>query len=163
VGGFDGRIGISNPPLSKLAETCASQSAAFLRVAALVPQVALELISTEDLGNGHTRIELRVANRGYFGTYGLCSAKKLTHAEPLRLTTAGDGVTLVAPLEQVTQIGHLEGWGTGLHHGISIFMPWTRGNGSEKNVALVVQGQGNLQVRVGSCRTGWTELALSIA
>lgn len=163
VGGFDGRIGISNPPISKLAETCASQSAAFLRVAALVPQVTLELVGTENLGNGHTRIQLRVANRGYFGTYGLSSAKKLTHAEPLRLTTSGDGVSLVAPLEQVTQIGHLEGWGTGLHHGISIFMPWTRGNGSEKNLALVVQGTGNLQVRMGSCRTGWVSLTVPIA
>jgi hypothetical protein len=162
VGGFDGRIGISNPPLSKLAETCASQSAAFLRVAALVPQVTLTLLGTESLGNGHTRIELRVANSGYFGTAGLNSAKKLTHAEPLRLTAAGNGVSVLAPLEQIVQIGHLEGWGTGLHHGISIFMPWTRGNGSEKHVALVVQGQGQLQVRVGSCRTGWTELELPI-
>ena len=79
------------------------------------------------------------------------------------MTAVGDGVTLVAPLEQVTQIGHLEGWGTGLHHGISIFMPWTRGNGSEKQVALVVQGKGNLQIRVGSCRVGWQELMVPIA
>ena len=40
VGGFDGRVGIWNPPYEELAETCATQSAAFLRVAALVPLVS---------------------------------------------------------------------------------------------------------------------------
>lgn len=162
VGGFDARIGISNPPLSRLAETCASQSAAFLRVAALVPQVTLEVLGTEDMGGGHTRVQVRVSNKGYMGTYGLSSAKSLTHSEPLRLTATGDGLSLAAPAQQVVQLDQLDGWGTGLHHGISIFMPWTRGNVGEKTVALVVQGTGTLQVRAGSCRVGWQEVAVAV-
>ena len=161
VGGFDGRVGISNPPYEKLAETCATQSAAFLRVAALVPQVSLEVVKTENLGDAHTRVELRVINSGYLGTYGLSSARNLPHAEPLRLTLEGDNFKIVAPAETVIDIGHLDGWGTGLHHGMSIFLPWTRGNVSQKTVTLVVQGIGALRLKVGSCRVGWQTALLN--
>ncbi len=162
VGGFDGRVGISNPPYEKLAETCASQSAAFLRVAALVPRVSLEVVKTEKLGDSHTRLELRVSNSGYLGTYGLSSAKSLPHAEPLRLTLDGSHIKVIAPAESVVELGHLDGWGTGLHHGISIFMPWTRGNVGEKTVTLVVQGTGPLTLKVGSCRVGWQSVAVTL-
>jgi hypothetical protein len=162
VGGFDGRVGISNPPYEKLAETCAAQSAAFLRVAALVPQVALEVVGVEKLGNAHTRLDLRAVNTGYLGTYGLSSAKTLPHAEPLRMNVSGENVKLVAPAEAVIELGHLDGWGSGLHHGISIFMPWTRGNVGEKKLSLVVQGSGALHLKVGSCRVGWQSLDLVI-
>jgi hypothetical protein len=162
VGGFDARVGIWNPPYEKLAETCASQSAAFLRVAALVPRVAVEVVKQEKAGSGHTRIEIRVSNRGYLGTYGLPSAKRLPHSEPLRLTAKGIGVTLVAPAESIVDIGHLDGWGSGLYNGANIFMPWTRGNVHEKFVTLVAEGQGCLQVKVGSCRVGFRALEITV-
>ena len=162
VGGFDGRVGISNPPFDKLAETCANQSAAFLRVASMLPQVQLELVSTEKLGDGHTRVQVRVANHGYLGTHGLASAKVLTHVEPLRMTMESEGVCVVAPGESVIELGHLPGWGMGLNHGISIFMPWTHGNARERTVSLIVSGRGKLHVRVGSCRVGWQTLAVLI-
>ena len=162
VGGFDARVGIWNPPYEKLAETCASQSAAFLRVASLVPQVSVEVVKQENVGNDHKRIEIRVANRGYLGTYGLSSAKKLPHSEPLRLTAKGVGVKIVAPAESIVEIGHLEGWGSGLYGGASIFMPWTRGNVHEKFVTFVVAGKGTLDVRVGSCRVGFRYLEVGV-
>ena len=162
VGGFDGRVGISNPPYEKLAETCAAQSAAFLRVASLLPQVSVELVKTERMGDSNTRLELRVVNSGYMGTYGLSSARSLAHAEPLRLTVECDKVKVVAPGETVIAIGHLDGWGTGLHHGTSIFMPWTRGNVNQKSVTLVVQGAGRLHLKVGSCRVGWQSMVVTI-
>jgi hypothetical protein len=162
VGGFDARVGIWNPPYEKLAETCASQSAAFLRVAALVPRVAVEMVKQETAGSGHTRIEIRVSNRGYLGTYGLPSARNLPHSEPLRLTAEGIGVKLVAPAESIVEIGHLDGWGSGLHNGANIFMPWTRGNVHEKFVTLVLEGGGRLQVKVGSCRVGFRALDVTI-
>ncbi len=162
LGGFDGRVGIWNPPYEKLGETCATQSAAFLRVAALVPRVAVEVVKQEKAGSGHTRIEIRVSNRGYLGTYGLPSARKLPHSEPLRLTAEGEGVKLVAPAESIVEIGHLDGWGSGLFNGANIFMPWTRGNVHEKFAALVVEGRGRLEVRVGSCRVGFRTLAITV-
>ncbi len=161
VNGFDPRVGIWNPPYERLAETCNAQSAAFLRVAALTPRIRVEIVKQERTG-GHTRIDVRIANRGYLGTVGLPSARKLPHSEPLRLTAGGDGVVLVAPAESIVEIGHLDGWGAGLYGGPSIFMPWTRGNGHERFVTLVAEGKGTLKVRVGSCRVGYQTLDVAI-
>jgi hypothetical protein len=162
LGGFDPRVGIWNPPYEKLALTCEQQSAAFLRVAALLPQVIVEVVKKEKVGVDQTRIELRVANRGYLGTYGLSSARRLPHAEPLRLGLVCQGVTLVAPAEAIVDIGQLDGWGQGLHGGQSIFMPWTRGNPHERIVTLVAQGRGKLLLKVGSCRVGQQTLEVDV-
>ena len=161
VNGFDPRVGVWNPPYEKIAETCAAQSAAFLRVAALVPRVSVEVVKQEAAG-GHTRIELRVANRGYLGTCGLPSAKNLPHAEPLRLSAGGKGIDVVAPAEAIVDIGHLDGWGAGLYGGPSIFMPWTRGNAHERYVTLVAKGKGTLAVKVGSCRVGYRTVNVTV-
>lgn len=162
VGGLDLRVGISNPPYEMLAEVCERQSAAFLRVAALVPRVGVELLKQEKLGGDLTRIELRIVNRGYLGTYGLSSAKKLPHSEPLRLTAECEGVRLAAPTEGAVEIGHLDGWGRGLYNGPTIFAPWTRGNIHEKFVTLVAAGRGRLRLRVGSCRVGFRTFEVAV-
>jgi len=163
VGGLDLLVGVSNPPFEKLAEVCAQQSAAFLRVAALVPRVAVEVVKRDVLGPNLTRIELRIVNRGYLGSYGLNSAKKLPHAEPLRLSFSCEGGLQVgAPTQSPIELGHLDGWGRGLYSGISIFAPWTRGNVHEKFVTLVAEGKGRLEVRVGSCRIGDRTLSIDI-
>jgi len=161
VGGFDMRVGISNPPYEKLAQVCESQASAFLRVAALVPRVAVEVAKKEKVGD-LTRIELRIANRGYLGTYGLNSAKKLPFSEPLRVTAKGEGVKLVAPSESVIEVGHLDGWGQGLYAGANVFFPWTRGSVHEKFVTLMAQGNGRLEVKVSSVRVGEYTMAVDI-
>ncbi|MFN9193755.1 MAG: M14 family metallopeptidase [Pseudomonadota bacterium] len=161
VGGFDPRIGIWNPPLQRLAQTCAQQSAAFLRVAALVPRLSLQVVRQER-AQGHTRVELRVANHGYLGSCGPASATDLPHAEPLRLTARADGgATLLAPAGAVVELGHLQGWGRGLH-GTSIFSPWSRGNGHERFVTLLVAGSGTVPVEAGSCRVGYLALRVEV-
>jgi hypothetical protein len=158
VGGFDPRVGIWNPPYERLAEVCATQSAAFLRVAALVPRIELELVSRHTDAAGTTRLELRARNLGYLGSAGLASAKALGHAEPLRLSIApGPGVQLLAPAQTVAEIGHLDGWGRGLHNGANSYAPWTRGSGNERCVGVVLQGTGEVEFRLESCRAGtWT-------
>ncbi|MEI6025820.1 MAG: M14 family metallopeptidase [Betaproteobacteria bacterium] len=161
VGGFDPRVGIWNPPYERLPDTCATQSAAFLRVAALVPRLQFGVVRQETRGT-HTTVELRVANAGYLPSHGLPSAKGLPHAEPLRLTVKTEGLTLVAPSEQVVELGHLDGWGGGLYGGPSIFSPWTRGNGHERFVTLVVEGRGTLHLEVTSCRVGRWTLQLTV-
>jgi hypothetical protein len=162
VGGLDLTVGISNPPYEKLGEVCEKHSAAFLRVAALIPRVKVEVLQQEKLGQGLTRIELRVVNQGYLATYGLNSAKKLPHSEPLRLTADGVGLRLRAPGESVIEIGHLDGWGQGLYSGVNIFFPWTRGNVHEKFVTLVAEGKGKLKVKVGSCRVGYKNVDIEV-
>jgi hypothetical protein len=162
VGGLDILVGISNPPFEKLGEVCENQSAAFLRLAALAPRVAVEIVKRDVLGPHLTRIELRVVNRGYLGTYGVNSAKKLPHVEPLRLTVECHGdAQLGAPVTPI-ELGHLDGWGQGLYAGMSIFSPWTRGNVHEKFVTLVAEGKGRLDVRVGSCRVGFRKLSIEV-
>ena len=161
VNGFDPRVGIWNPPYERLPETCAGQSAAFLRVAALAPRISLTVVRQEKL-EGHTRIDLRVANHGYLASHGIASAKTLPHAEPLRLSARGEGVTVLAPTEAVIEIGHLRGWGGGLHGGPSVFSPWTRGNGHERFVTLVVAGTGTVHVELSSCRVGTQTLAVTV-
>ncbi len=163
VGGFDPRVGIWNPPYERLAETCATQSAAFLRVAALLPRLQLEVVAQHRQA-GHTRIDIRISNHGYLASYGLASAKSLPHSEPLRLKahSESDSLCLLAPGEAVLDIGHLEGWGGGLYGGPSVFGPWTRGNGYQRLVSLVVAGQGTLQVEVASCRVGTHTLRIDV-
>ena len=162
VGGIDARVGISNPPYEKIAKVCEEQSAAFLRVAALVPRVAIEVRKVERIADNLTRLEVRVVNRGYLGTYGIPSAKKLPHSEPLRLTVESAGPRLAAPTEPVVEIGHLDGWGQGLYNGPTIFAPWTRGNIHEKFVTLVAEGRGRLTLRVGSCRVGYMDTNVEV-
>jgi hypothetical protein len=162
VNGFDPRVGLWNPPYERLGQTCSTQSAAFLRVAALAPRISVAVVGQER-AEGHTRVDIRVANHGYLASYGLPSAKALPHAEPLRLTARGEGVTLLAPVEQVVEIGHLDGWGGGLYGGPSVFAPWTRGNGHERFVTLMVAGTGTVHVEVGSCRVGVQTLVVDIA
>ena len=162
VGGFDPRVGIWNPPYERLPETCATQSAAFLRVAALLPRVSVEVLRTERQG-AHTTVALRVANHGYLPTTGLPSARGVPHAEPLRLAVQAEGgARLVAPAEQRLEIGHLEGWGGGLYGGSSIFSPWSRGNGHERFVTLVAEGSGTLKLSVQSCRVGRWDLEVQV-
>ena len=161
VNGFDPRVGIWNPPYERLAETCAQQSNVFLRVASLVPRVAVEVVKQEKAGD-YTRVELRISNHGYLGTYGLSSAKRLPLSEPLRLTASGAGIRIVAPSEAVVEIGHLDGWGAGLYGGPSIFMPWTRGNAHERFVTLLAEGKGTMNVRVGSSRVGYQTMDIVV-
>ena len=161
VNGFDPRVGVWNPPYERLPQTCEQQSRVFLRVASLLPRVTVEVLRHEKAGD-YTKVELRIANRGYLGTYGVPSARKLPLAEPLRLTASGAGVRIVAPPEAVVDIGHLDGWGAGLHGGPSIFMPWTRGNAHERFITLLVEGSGTLKVRVGSSRVGYRTAEISV-
>ena len=167
VGGLDLRVGISNPPYEMLARICEQHSDAFLRVASLVPRVVVEVVKQEvvapaSAGARFTRIELRVANKGYLSTYGLSSAKKLQFSEPLRATVEAEGLEVTAPIEKVIDLGHLQGWGQGLYNGVNIFFPWTRGNEHERFVTLVVEGRGKLSVRVGSARVGFRTIEVAV-
>ena len=161
VNGYDPRVGIWNPPFERLAQTCAEQSAAFLRTASLTPKVHFSVHSQSSEGES-TRLELRVANEGFLGTCGIASAQSLPLAEPLRLRWAAEGVKVQAPAESSVQIGHLSGWGNGLYGGPGIFSPWTRGNGHERFITLMVSGRGTLELTVGSSRVGEQTLKVTI-
>lgn len=163
LGGIDPRVGIWNPPLHELAGVCASQAGAYLRVAALAPRVRVADVARHPLPGGITRVEVRIVNDGYLGTYGLPSAKKLEFNEPLYATATIDGCELVEPGAAYQILGHLDGWGHGLHTGANLpAYPGTRGNTNTTWATYLVRGTGTLTVRVGSCRAGFLTTRVSL-
>jgi hypothetical protein len=164
VGGLDARVGISNPPYEQLEKMCAQHAAHALRVIALAPAVVVESASSQSIGEGLHRIDLTVANHGYLPTYVLSSAKKLPWSEPLHVDAeARDGATLVTDSEKHRELGHLDGWGRGLHDEDSaIFFQRSRGTTGKKTLRWVVRGTGRVHFRIGSCRTGFIEKVVEL-
>lgn len=164
VGGLDPRIGLWNPPYDRLAEVCASQAAAFLRVAALAPRVELARVDRKALGGGVTRVELAVENHGYLPTYVLSSARKLEWSEPLYADlVCGAGCELDDPSSAHRELGHLDGWGRGRFDGTgALYYMRSRGTTGARRATWLVRGRGTVTVRVGSCRTGWQERLIEL-
>jgi hypothetical protein len=157
IGGVDPRIGIWNPPLHELAAVCSGQAKLMLRVAALAPRLRIGRIEREALPGGITRLELQVTNDGYLGTYGLPSAKVLDFNEPIYATARARGCELVDPGAAHQILGHLEGWGHGLHTGQNLpAYPGSRGTTNAAWARYLVRGSGTLELSVGSCRVGFT-------
>lgn len=154
VGGLDPRVGIWNPPYDHLGGVCARQSAAFLRVAAMAPSIELS-VTRRALGGALHELTVTAENRGYLPTWVLNGAKALPWNEPLHLDVAARGCALHGPAHR--EVGHLDGWGRGLHGAGSIFFARSRGNTNARTLTLVVEGAGSVALRVGSCRMGWVE------
>jgi hypothetical protein len=163
LGGVDPRIGIWNPPLHELATVCSTQANVFLRVAAMVPRITIAHVARYHLPGGVTRVEVRIANDGYLGTYGIPSSKKLEFNEPLYAKAKTDGCELVDAGSAYQQLGHLDGWGHGLHTGQNLpAYPGTRGNTSSAWATYLVRGTGALELEIGSCRTGFVTTRIAL-
>ncbi|HKE16901.1 MAG TPA: M14 family metallopeptidase [Kofleriaceae bacterium] len=158
VGGVDPRFGLWNPPEDRLAEVCAGQSAAFLRVAAMAPALSVSRVAREVRGDV-TRVALAVDNTGYLPTYILQAARKLEHNEPLSIDArALGGAELLDPAAARLAVGHLDGWGRGLYGSATLILHGqSRGNKSRAVVTYHVRGHGVLELRIGSCRVGWID------
>jgi hypothetical protein len=163
IGGIDPRVGIWNPPLHELGQMCIAQSQAFLRVAALAPRIRIGDVDRQTLPGGLTRVEVQVVNDGYLGSYGIPSAKKLDFNEPLYATATAEGCELVDPGLAHQILGHLDGWGHGLHTGQNLpAYPGTRGNTHVAFATYLVRGTGAIELRVGSARAGFVTARISI-
>lgn len=161
VGGLDIRFGITNPPMERLAEMCDAQAAAFLRVAAMAPQVRLIHTGTTRLGEV-SRVSFRVENVGYLPTHVLDSARRLEHGGPLTATAETHGCELLDDAAGRRDVGHLLGYGRGLH-AHSIFHLRSRGSVSRKDLTFTVRGSGMLTVRVLGHRVGALTARIEIA
>jgi zinc carboxypeptidase len=156
IGGIDPRVGMWNPPLHELANVCASQAQVFFRVASLAPKLVIDKIERHPLPGGITRVEVRVANTGYLASYGVPSAKKLDFNEPLYATARAHKCELVDPGASYQQLGHLDGWGHGLHTGANLpAYPGTRGTANAAWATYLVRGNGVVEIRIGCARTGF--------
>ncbi len=154
LGGIDQRVGIFNPPYELLPEVCDQQSAAFLRVAAMMPRINFADVTIEDLTDGLRRVDITVENRGYLPSFGLSSAKKLSWNEALYLELECEGCSLVeGPSRRI--LGHLDGWGRGLGDGTgALYYPYGQGNTGAARQSVVVRGQGSITATIRSCRVG---------
>ena len=163
AGGLDPRIGVWNPSLGELSKLCAQHSPAFLRVAALAPALRIERVSVSALGGDVCRVELSIANHGYLATWILESAKSLELNEPVSIFCEPEGATLVDPGQAQVHVGHLEGWGRGLHSGVgAVHDARSSGSGHRAHASYLVRGRGALRFRVGSCRVGWIEQRVEV-
>jgi hypothetical protein len=163
LGGVDPRVGIWNPPLHELATVCATQANVFLRVAAMVPRIRVAHVARQQLPGGVTRVEVRITNDGYLGTYGIPSSKKLDFNEPLYAKATTDGCELVDTGAAYQPLGHLDGWGHGLHTGQNLpAYPGTRGNTNSAWATYLVRGSGALELSIGSCRTGFISTRIAV-
>jgi hypothetical protein len=142
---------------------CAGQASVLLRVAALAPRLRIDRIDRQPLPGGLTRVEVRIHNDGYLGSYGLPSARRLEFNEPVYATARADGCELVDPGAAHQLLGHLEGWGHGLHTGANLpAYPGTRGTTNAAWATYLVRGTGALELRIGSCRAGFVSARVEI-
>jgi hypothetical protein len=163
IGGLDPRVGMWNPPLHELAGMCTSQALVFLRVASLAPRIRIARVDRHALPGGVTRVEVKVENEGYLGSYGVPSAKALDFNEPLYATCRAAGCELVDAGAAHQPLGHLDGWGHGLHTGANLpAYPGTRGTTNAAWASYLVRGSGTLDVRVGACRTGFVTTRIEV-
>jgi hypothetical protein len=160
VGGFDMRVGMSNPPLEQIDAVCTRQSQAFLRVGAMAPALSLRHVATERLGDGAYAVEVEVRNEGYLPTYVLSSAKKLT-LDARVFVDAAAGAGLEVASEPRACAGHLDGWGRGKFHQ-AIFFAGSSGSVSERRVRFVVKGRGALVVSASGLRVGRASITVDV-
>jgi hypothetical protein len=164
VGGIDPLIGVWNPPPDQLAAICDGQSAALLRMAALLPALRIAACEVTSLTDDVRQVELKIDNVGYLGTTGLPSARALDLCEPVAATASAHGnAQLLAgtPAHQVLR--HLDGWGRGVHSGQGLpAHPWTRGSTASVTATWLVRGHGELRLRVGCARTGFIEHTVAL-
>jgi hypothetical protein len=163
IGGIDPRVGIWNPPLAELPLMCDTQSRVYLRVAAMAPALRIGQISQQVLSGGLTRIDVRVENLGYLGSYGLPSARKLEFNEKVYAQARVVDCEFIDPGAAHQLIGHLDGWGHGLHTGANLpAYPQTRGTSNAGHASYLIRGRGLLVVRAGSARAGFVETEIRV-
>ncbi|WP_394820982.1 M14 family metallopeptidase [Pendulispora albinea] len=174
VGGRDARVGIQNPPFERIAEVCAKQSAAFLRVAALAPDIVLSTPTVTALGEDLFRVEVTVENHGYLPSYVLSSAKSLPWNQPLLAEVVTEGAAaLVSPTEARCDVGHLAGWGHGQDAAYLLLQHSHNGSSSRKLTWVVSRatanasspaavGAGLVTIRVRGARTGLIERRIEL-
>lgn len=163
VGGVDPRFGIWNPPPERIDEVVRAQTTAFLRVAAMLPNVQARVTSTRALGEGVHLVEVLVENHGYLGTVGASTAAKHAWCEPLRAKIEAPAGGSVEDGPALRELGHLEGWGSGATDATMQFgFARSRGNGASKRLRFVVRGAGEGRVVVTSKRVGSVVVAYEV-
>ena len=163
VGGLNPIVGLWNPPLEMIDEVVQQQTAHALRVASLAPRIEISEVEVQRITPGVSQVSIVVGNHGYLPTFVLASSKKLPWNEGLWANAKAIGCKLGPAEKPHQEIGHLEGWGRGLYDGSgAIYYQRSRGNVSHKKLSWTVEGTGQLEVTVSSCRVGETTVKIDL-
>lgn len=163
VGGFDRRVGLSNPPYEELPAICEAQSRLMLRVAAMLPRLVISRVEVAPLRENVTRVSVTVENHGYLPTYGVRTGRKRPFNEGAYADISCEGCTLEEPMRTRLEVGHLEGWGKGLEAGSqAIYYQASSGSDSSHTLRFTALGRGWATVRVGSSRMGFVARRIGI-
>ncbi|QTF92218.1 M14 family metallopeptidase [Halomonas sp. BM-2019] len=163
VGGLDPVNGIWNPPPEALPGLCDDIAAYWLRVAALLPRLAIAAVRCTPLGEGHWELRITVENRGYLPSHGVNAARERPWNTGVEAHLSVEGCRLLDPTEARQSLGHLAGWGRGL--GEAAQMPWYQrspGNDHQATARWILRGEGEVRVRIGGPRLGQLTRTLSI-
>lgn len=165
LGGLDSRVGLSNPPYEMLDEVCRAQSAAFLRVASLAPQLVIREVKQTRVSENITQLEITIQNDGYLPTNILASSKALPWNEGIYADfKCENGVALLSAADARIEVGHLDGWGRGrFGEGNAIFFLRSRGTTATRKLVVQVKGSGVVNVSFGGCRTGHIHTQVEVA
>jgi hypothetical protein len=105
-------------------------------------------------------VQVTIKNSGYLPTYVLSSAKSLPIDARVFVEVDAIGASIDSRDARI-EIGHLEGWGRGLHTS-SIFYQRSRGSVSERTVCFVVHGRGKVRIRAKGLRAGSVEREVEV-
>ena len=158
IGGIDPRVGIWNPPLHELADRCARRRR---RCSCASPRSRRALRIARDRSQARCPAARRASrsrsiNDGYLGSYGMPSARRSSTSTSRSTRPRDRGCELVDPGMAHQVLGHLDGWGHGLHTGANLpAYPGTRGTTNAAWATYLVKGGGALEVRIGCARTGF--------
>ncbi|MEM7605704.1 MAG: M14 family metallopeptidase [Myxococcota bacterium] len=161
VGGLDPRFGIWNPPPEELEEICRRQSELFVRAASLVPRARLSA-RVEDAEGDLQQVVVTVENHGYLPTNGMQAASSRPHCGPLALEFETTGAAYVIGPKRF-EVEHLGGWGHGRGSGFgSLFHQRSAGSAHRREIRVLVRGEGAVQVKLESSRTGSVQTSVRL-
>ncbi|MBB3232838.1 M14 family metallopeptidase [Halomonas stenophila] len=163
VGGLDPVCGLWNPPPEALPELCDALADYWLRVAAMLPRLVIEQLTLTRLGPRQHLLELTAANHGYLPTQGVQAARDRPWNGGVVAWASPLGCRLHGSCQARQELGHLDGWGRG--RGDAAHMPWfqrSRGNSHQARARWLIEGEGEVTVRVESPRLGGITRRLAV-
>lgn len=106
IGGWDYKFAIQNPPGTLLEEVASGNARFVIRKMGVLPQMTIESVKIESLGDGVHKVSAVVKNDGFLATYVSQVGKKTGTIKQPKVTLTG--VEVAAGKAEV-EIDHLEG------------------------------------------------------
>ena len=141
VGGVDPFV-LINPPAKLIPELVTKNNQFIAKLAALQPEVDIVNISTEKLGNGLSRVSVKVINKGAFPSHSKLGERNYwVKRINVNLKTASS--QSVVSGKKIQLLNSLEGYGS-------------------QSLSWLIKGSGKLTIEVGSPTTGSKSIDINL-